>query len=65
MQQCALCVGIFVFLVVGRCYAAHFLLIHGAWQGAWVWDFITPLLTSAGHNVSSLPRRMMLVFVVG
>jgi pimeloyl-ACP methyl ester carboxylesterase len=30
---------------------AKFLLIHGAWQGAWAWQQVTPLLTSAGHTV--------------
>ena len=24
------------------------ILIHGAWQGAWVWDAVTPALTAAG-----------------
>ncbi len=26
------------------------ILIHGAWQGAWVWDRFAPLLHSAGFN---------------
>ena len=30
---------------------ATFLLIHGAWHGAWCWDRIAPLLRAAGHNV--------------
>lgn len=25
-------------------------LIHGAWQGGWVWDDVVPRLTEAGHN---------------
>jgi pimeloyl-ACP methyl ester carboxylesterase len=25
-------------------------LIHGAWQGGWVWADIVPQLTAAGHN---------------
>ena len=25
-------------------------LIHGAWQGGWVWAAIVPQLTAAGHN---------------
>ena len=26
------------------------MLIHGAWQGGWVWADIVPQLTAAGHN---------------
>ena len=38
------------------------LLIHGAWQGAWVWDALTPLLTAAGYTVDApdLPDRATL-----
>jgi len=28
-----------------------FVLIHGAWHGAWCWRKLTPLLESAGHSV--------------
>ena len=28
-----------------------FLLIHGAWHGAWCWKYVTPLLQDAGHKV--------------
>ena len=28
-----------------------FVLIHGAWHGAWCWDRIAPLLEQAGHEV--------------
>lgn len=28
---------------------ATFFLIHGAWQGAWVWQKLTPLIEAAGH----------------
>jgi pimeloyl-ACP methyl ester carboxylesterase len=30
---------------------ATFLLIHGAWHGAWCWDRVVPLLRAAGHEV--------------
>ncbi|HEY7626105.1 MAG TPA: alpha/beta fold hydrolase [Ilumatobacteraceae bacterium] len=34
-------------------------LVHGAWHGAWCWDFVTPLLADAGLQVVSvdLPGR--------
>lgn len=28
-----------------------FVLIHGAWHGAWCWQLLTPLLESRGHQV--------------
>lgn len=28
-----------------------FVLIHGAWHGAWCWDKVKPLLERAGHRV--------------
>ena len=30
---------------------SRFLLIHGAWHGAWCWDRVVPLLHAAGHDV--------------
>ena len=30
-----------------------FVLVHGAWHGAWCWDRVTPLLTAAGHRVTT------------
>ncbi|KAI3844315.1 hypothetical protein MKW92_021070 [Papaver armeniacum] len=32
----------------------HFVLVHGACQGAWCWYKLTPLLKSAGHRVTVL-----------
>jgi len=32
----------------------QFVLVHGAWQGAWCWDKIAPLLADAGHGVHTL-----------
>ena len=28
-----------------------FVLVHGAWHGAWCWDKVAPLLEQAGHEV--------------
>ena len=28
-----------------------FLLVHGAWHGAWCWEKVVPLLEEAGHKV--------------
>lgn len=28
-----------------------YLLVHGAWHGAWCWRHVTPLLEQAGHQV--------------
>ena len=38
---------------------ATFILVHGAWHGAWCWRKIIPLLEKAGHNVLApdLPGR--------
>ncbi|MCA1554595.1 MAG: alpha/beta fold hydrolase [Chloroflexi bacterium] len=30
---------------------ATFVLIHGSWGGAWIWQKVTPLLRAAGHEV--------------
>lgn len=32
----------------------HFVLVHGAWHGAWCWEKVVPLLTEAGHAVYTL-----------
>lgn len=31
-----------------------FVLVHGAWHGAWCWEKIVPLLEQAGHKVYTL-----------
>ncbi len=33
--------------------ARHYVLVHGAWHGAWAWSRVSPLLRSAGHSVST------------
>ena len=30
---------------------ATFVLVHGAWHGAWCWDKVVPLLEAKGHTV--------------
>ncbi len=30
---------------------AHYILIHGAWHGAWCWEKIAPMLQEKGHTV--------------
>jgi pimeloyl-ACP methyl ester carboxylesterase len=30
---------------------ATFVLVHGAWHGAWCWDKVAPLLRAKGHTV--------------
>lgn len=32
----------------------QFVLVHGAWHGAWCWKRVTPLLRDAGHDVHAL-----------
>jgi pimeloyl-ACP methyl ester carboxylesterase len=33
---------------------AHFILTHGAWQGAWAWDNIVARLAAAGHAATAV-----------
>lgn len=33
---------------------ADFLLVHGAWHGAWCWQKLTPILQRAGHRVHAV-----------
>lgn len=33
---------------------ANYLLVHGAWHGAWCWRRVVPLLTQAGHRVHAV-----------
>ena len=32
----------------------QFVLVHGAWHGAWCWKRVTPLLRDAGHDVHAV-----------
>lgn len=31
----------------------HYVLVHGAWHGAWAWSEAAPLIRQAGHSVSA------------
>ena len=33
---------------------ADFLLVHGAWHGAWCWRHVLPLLAAAGHRAHAV-----------
>jgi len=33
---------------------SSFLLVHGAWHGAWCWDAVVPLLAARGHRVRAI-----------
>lgn len=39
----------------------HFVLVHGAWHGAWCWNKVVPLLRERGHQVTAvdLPGRWL------
>jgi pimeloyl-ACP methyl ester carboxylesterase len=32
----------------------HFVLVHGAWHGAWCWEKVVPLINVAGHAVDTI-----------
>ena len=36
------------------CVMARFVLVHGAFCGAWIWEPIVPELRRAGHRVSAI-----------
>ena len=33
---------------------SHFVLVHGAWHGAWCWEKLVPLLREQGHEVTTV-----------
>jgi hypothetical protein len=37
--------------VAGGAGVSTFVLVHGAWHGAWCWERVAPLLADAGHRV--------------
>ena len=36
-----------------------FVLVHGGWQGGWVWDEVSRLLEPGGHEVFAPTLRGM------
>jgi pimeloyl-ACP methyl ester carboxylesterase len=32
----------------------HYILVHGAWEGAWSWNLTQPVLEKAGHKVTAV-----------
>jgi len=32
----------------------HYILVHGAWEGSWSWDYTQPILESHGHIVTTI-----------
>ncbi|MEH6404788.1 MAG: alpha/beta fold hydrolase [Sneathiella sp.] len=32
----------------------HYVLVHGAWEGSWTWDFTAPVLEEKGHQVTTV-----------
>lgn len=32
----------------------HYILVHGAWEGAWSWDKVQPVLEQHGHTVTAI-----------
>ncbi len=39
---------------MGNSGTKHFVLVHGAWHGAWCWEKVTPLLSEMGHEAHTL-----------
>lgn len=32
----------------------HYILVHGAWEGSWSWDYTRPVLEKHGHTVTAI-----------
>jgi len=32
----------------------HYVLVHGAWEGEWSWDYVRPALEKHGHTVTAV-----------
>lgn len=32
----------------------HFILVHGAWEGSWSWEHVSPVLERLGHSVTAV-----------
>lgn len=47
-------VGVWCVAQLSVTRATTFVLVHGAWHGAWCWDRVAPLLHEAGHRTISV-----------
>ena len=32
----------------------HYILVHGAWEGSWSWDYTRPVLEKQGHTITAI-----------
>ena len=48
------CVILFTITVTGKNKTKTYLLVHGAWHGAWCWDKVVPLMTSKGYKAIAI-----------
>jgi pimeloyl-ACP methyl ester carboxylesterase len=32
----------------------HYILVHGAWEGSWTWEYTVPFLKQHGHRVTAI-----------
>jgi pimeloyl-ACP methyl ester carboxylesterase len=48
----ALIISLFVITWASAANAKQFVLVHGAWQGAWNWYKVVTILEAAGHTVT-------------
>jgi pimeloyl-ACP methyl ester carboxylesterase len=44
----------FITSIASAAHAKHFVLVHGAWQGAWNWYKVVTLLEATGHTVTTI-----------
>ncbi len=33
---------------------SHYILVHGAWEGSWTWEYTQPVLERHGHTVTAI-----------
>jgi pimeloyl-ACP methyl ester carboxylesterase len=45
---------VFITSIASAAHAKHFVLVHGAWQGAWNWYKVVTLLQAGGQTVTTI-----------